>query len=44
MVAIKGRKRGEKGRRRKIEKLKYNVGYQKIGNDFFIGGAYQSRT
>jgi hypothetical protein len=28
----------------KIEKLKYNVGYQKIGDEFFIGGAYQSRT
>jgi hypothetical protein len=23
----------------KIEKLKYNVGYKKIGDDFFIGGA-----
>jgi hypothetical protein len=23
----------------KIEKLKYNAGYQKIGEEFFIGGA-----
>ena len=24
----------------KIEKLKYNVGDQKMGEDFFIGGAF----
>ena len=29
-----------KGNQKKIEKLKYNIGYQKIGEDFFIGGAF----
>jgi hypothetical protein len=26
--------------REKIEKLRYNLGYQKIGDEFFIGGAF----
>ena len=26
----------------KIEKLKYDIGYQKYGEDFFIGGAQMS--